>query len=61
MAYPARPKTVKIKSDAHPSGYILVNEGDPRANKPVRGSVAESATPKPKRRGRPRKSEGDES
>lgn len=47
------PQTVRIKSDAHPSGYIIVNEDDPRAKSTVPEGVAEDATSK--RRGRPRK------
>lgn len=47
------PKTVRIKSDAHPSGYIIVNEDDQRAKSTVPEGVAEDATSK--RRGRPRK------
>lgn len=48
------PKTIRIKSDAHPSGYIIVNEDDPRAKSNVREAVAEDATTR--QRGRHRKS-----
>lgn len=43
-------ETVKIKSDAHPSGYIIVNADDPRAKQKAPEPV--------KRRGRPKKDNG---